>query len=547
MSPEQANTWHILGKLLNTIGNYGEATAALTRAAQLDPSNLACRSELGHLYRNISMTEEAIYWHGEALKIQPDSLVLHLNYAFIQPLVASSLEQLVFYRNRTLQELSKIEAKVDTLRLYHENIMICHPFYLIYHNIDDKVLMQRYAGLLMRLFSDELDDSFPKQGIAKSLNQLRQRHRVGFLSGFFYEHSHSRAFEGLIRHLNRNLFDVVIIHLADAISDDVTLRMNSICQEVVRLPPGLEESTQLLRDLNLNLLFFTDIGMHPTMSMLAARRIAPIQITGWGVPHTSGIPTIDAYISGREVEPANADDHYSETLIRLPGVPCCYLSEWIKVEPLTRDWFLLPLDEPLFGCLQPFEKIHPDFDLILEKLVESVPEAWFVFVESRITTLTQAFVNRLTVTAPKVLDRIILLSRLQRKEFLALSGCIDVILDPFYFCSGISFYESIHSGTPIVSLEGRFLRSRFVAGAYRLMGIDKPPVASSSEEYIDIAVQLIRDSVMRDQLRRQIRNKAKTNLYDRMDYVRGFEHFALKAIGCDSVDSSDDLLISQLI
>jgi predicted O-linked N-acetylglucosamine transferase (SPINDLY family) len=270
--------------------------------------------------------------------------------------------------------------------------------------------------------------------------------------------------------------------------------------------------------------------MHPHMAMLATRRMAPIQITGWGVPQTSGISTIDAYVSGDQVEPPYAEDHYSETLIRLPGLPCCYLSEWIKVEELPREWFLLPSEQPLFGCLQPFEKIHPDFDAVLEQLALAVPEAWFVFVESTTTLLTEIFLNRLAQSAPTARQRIILLGRLERNEFLALSACLDLILDPFHFGSGITLFETIHSGTPIVTLEGDFLRSRFVAGAYRLMGVGHPPVAQSAEEYVKIASRLMQDAEARMKLREEIRHKAKTHLYDRLDYVRGFEDFALDAI-----------------
>jgi predicted O-linked N-acetylglucosamine transferase (SPINDLY family) len=523
---DNASAWHLLGEVLTDQGDYGEAAAALEKAAGLDATNVICRTQLGHLYRNMGMPEEAIYWHHAALQLRPDSLILRLNHAFVQPLVPRSIAELEALHMRTQSEFAQIEADEKQLKLYNDDIGICHPYYLIYENHNHRDLMERYGRLLTRAFGDSRD-SAPESASPRTSGD---RARIGFLSGFFYSHSHARAFEGLIQEIDRSLFEVVIIHLAHAPADSVSARLNDGCQEVVHLPPGIDASSAALRELQLDLLFFTDIGMHPWMTLLACRRLAPIQITGWGVAQTSGMPAIDFYISGDAVEPADADSHYSEALMRLPGLPCRYSRKWIEADALPREWFLLPSQEPLFGCLQLFEKIHPDFDAVLEQLAQRVPEAWFVFIESSTTRLTELFLDRLAVTAPTARDRIILLSRLKRNEYLALAGCMDVLLDPFHFCSGVSMYESLHAGTPIVTLEGQFLRSRFVAGAYRMIGVEPAPVAQSPQEYVALAAELICDSGARERLRQQIREKAAQHLYDRSDYVRGFERFATKAI-----------------
>jgi predicted O-linked N-acetylglucosamine transferase (SPINDLY family) len=123
-----------------------------------------------------------------------------------------------------------------------------------------------------------------------------------------------------------------------------------------------------------------------------------------------------------------------------------------------------------------------------------------------------------------------MLSRMDWPDFLALAGCLDVLLDPFHFGSGITLYETIHTGTPVVTLEGRFLRSRFVAAAYRLIEVEDPPVAATPAEYVELAVALMQDPQRRELLRQEIAAKAKARLYDRLDYVRGFEDFALAAV-----------------
>lgn len=519
---EAAELWLEYGELLEKSGDWGQAAQAYTRCAELDPHAVACRSRLGHLYSSMSLPEASIHWHGEALRLAPHSLVLRLNHAFVLPQVPTSLAQLEGLRQRCLQELEAAIAEADTL-ISDPQLWVCHPFSLLYQNHNEFPLMERYGGLMARCLNDGIAPPRPSW-------DGQRRARIGFLSGFFYHHSNARAFEGLLRHLNPQHFEPVLIHLDGARHDDVSAQLEASCAQVVRLPANPEAGSAAVRALQLDLLFFTDIGMHPNATMLASRRLAPLQITGWGLPCTSGLPTIDAYISGAAVEPPQAQEHYSEALIRLPGLPCCYLSDNIRPEPLPRDWFLLPPEEPLFGCLQPFQKFHPDFDAVLEALARQVPEAWFVLVEDRITSLSAIYLDRLAETAPRARERIVLLARMELPQYQALAACLDVLLDPLHFSSGISFYESIHAGTPTVTLEGRFLRNRFVAGAYRLMGIEDPPIAHSIDDYVALATGLMRDPDRRERLRREIREKAWSRLYDRLDYVRGFEDFALEAL-----------------
>ena len=533
LAPEDPELWSQLARLLLAVGRYGDAIPCLIRLAELEPANAACRTELGHLFRRVGYLGDAIHWHGEALAVQPDSLLLHLNHLFVLPLVAESLQQIAACRERCEQGLRALEQEQPFHNFDREVAAICHPYYLVYHDRNDRELLEIYGGLITRALGHgqspeqrpRLPRALPTPGDASI-----PRIRIGFLSGFFYNHSNARAFDGLILHLNRHRFEVVLIHLATSPRDAVSAWLEACCQEVVVLPAPLDAASARLEELGLDLLFYTDLGMHPFATMLATRRAAPVQATGWGVPQTSGLPGIEYYVSGDLVEPPEAQEHYSETLVRLPGLPCCYRSE--AIEPLERDrnYYFLPPDRPLWGCLHRLEKLHPDFDLALEVIARAVPDSLFVFVEEDIPSLTSLYLDRLACSAPTAREQVVMLSRMDWPDFLALAGCLDVLLDPFHFGSGITLYETIHTGTPVVTLEGRFLRSRFVAAAYRLIGVEGPPVAATPAEYVEVAVALMQDPQRRQLLRQEIAAKAKARLYDRLDYVRGFEDFALAAV-----------------
>ncbi len=547
LDPEDGELWSTLARLLQAAGRYGDAISSLIRLAELEPDNVACRTELGHLFRNVGYVGDAIHWHGEALALQPDSVVLRLNHLFVLPLVAESEQLIARCRQRCEEGLRQLEEDLAHLpkdrlpgALDTKSAIVCHPFYLIYHNHDDRDLLERYGRLIAsaitrtypapqptppRHLSPRLDRSRPLNPTARA-----PRIRIGLVSGFFHQHSNAKAFEGLIRHLDRLKFELVLVHLATTPKDAVSSKLESWCARTVTLPPSLQAASDTLKGLNLDILFYTDIGMHPFITMLASQRLAAVQATGWGVPQTSGLPEIDYYVSGDLVEPPQAQNHYSETLVQLPGLPCCYLSESLDPVERSRDYYVLPPELSLWGCLHRIEKFHPEFDLALEAIARAVPDSLFVFVEENLPALTASYLERLALTAPTARERVVMLARMDGRDFLALAGCLDVLLDPFHFGSGITLYETIHSGTPVVTLEGRFLRSRFVAAAYRLMEVEDPPVAATPAEYVERAVALMQDPHRRELLRQEIAAKAKGRLYDRLDYVRGFEEFAIHAV-----------------
>ena len=69
--------------------------------------------------------------------------------------------------------------------------------------------------------------------------------------------------------------------------------------------------------LELDILFYQDIGMEPFSYLLALARLAPVQCVSYGHPDTTGIPNMDYYVSNDLYEPPGAAEHYSERLVEL--------------------------------------------------------------------------------------------------------------------------------------------------------------------------------------------------------------------------------------
>lgn len=543
--PDCDEALFLMGYCLQQLHRQDDALRFVVKATELRPKHQPYLDLLLHLLNDLSQPERSIPICEQVLKTTPDSPSLLLHYHLITPVVFRSATELHQYWARVLGGLRRLNT-LQFPYLITPYIIYPHLFFLAYHWQNLKRPLTLYYDLLARLYgitaepleseprlqaesSRPLPRETPPQPGQRSGNQPI---RIGFASEYFSEHSNSRAFEGLIRNLNRDRFEVILIHGPASEADDVLRSLNNCAHRVEQIrnrDPGFPDHRQI-KNLDLDILFYPDLGMNCQMNYLAMRRLAPIQMTGWGLPHTSGVRSIDYYISSELAEPADGDDHYLETLVRLPGLPCCYPSERLVLHEVPRDYFMLPPGAPIFGCLQSLYKINPYFDAALEQLAIANPDAAFVFIENPKAGVTQRFLERVKVTAPHFHAQLVMLALMNRLQFIALSNCIDVLLDPFFYCSGITFYESTYVGTPTVTLEGRFLRSRFVAAAYRLMGINAPPVAQSASEYVDIATRLISHRDALQKLRQELRQKAAAHLYDDLNYVRGFEAFCESAV-----------------
>ncbi|MCP9785718.1 tetratricopeptide repeat protein [Cyanobium sp. N5-Cardenillas] len=557
---------HLLeAELLSNRGDNEQAVACLGRALRLDPTSEKVYEYLSVVMIRMRRNEAGLQYLDKALAINPDSFINHCRKAMVLWLTADWREAAMFYgkvsamrpnsaiyrlnhhlllpgipasrddieeaRRRFVEGLSLVESELELEFDVHDEA-IPHTFELAYHNRDDRRLLERYIDLMRRLAGPLLQEIRQRQAAeGQALPTPRgKKLRIGFLSQFFSGHSNTIAFSGLIRHLDRERFEVLLIHKSNSKRDAVRDGLDAVCDRALQLPPEFADAYTMLLSEGLDILFFTDLGMASYEYIMPFLRTAPIQMTGWGIPHTSGIREIDYYISAAGLEPAGSEESYTETLVRLPvGLPCHFETTDLNFTPLPRDYFFLPPGDTLVGCLQGLHKLHPDFDLLLEKIARANPQVAFVFVEDSIPSRTQLFLERLSRNAPSVRERCIPLACMGRLEYHSLCNCINVLLDPIYYGSGITFFEASFVGTPIVTLEGTNLRSRVVASGYREMGIDNPPIAASEEEYVSLVTALCNDPERRRNLKASILAN-NHRVFDRMDYIRHFEDFCLKAV-----------------
>src|SRR5450755_3133107 len=277
-----------------------------------------------------------------------------------------------------------------------------------------------------------------------------------------------------------------------------------------------------------HVLIYPEIGMDKVSAQLAAQRLAAVQCASWGHPVTSGFPTIDYFISSDLMEPDDAAAHYSEQLIRLPGLSINYGP--VEVAPVAIDRAQLGLRAGaiVYWCCQSLPKYLPQFDDVFARIAAEVPGCQFTFIEfaggSAVTDLFRTRLERaFKAVGLEARKHCVFLPRLAPDRFVAAIGQCDVVLDSIGWSGCNSILESLVHNLPIVSFAGEMMRGRHTAAILDMMDVSET-MARTIEDYVSIAGVLGRNATRRIELSVRIAAN-KHRVYRDRDCIVALEAF----------------------
>lgn len=550
LNPRSPDGWINLGALARAAGDDSEAERCYRCALEVDPACARAYNNLGSLAQSQFRSLEAIELFRRALDLQPNYSLAQTNLgdaclavgrldearAIYADLVQRSANDAVEIKlalaiNPLLGTHSEIdhrrqEFNAGLARLRARALAVTEPvesvglpaFYLAYQGRDE-CATQRQISEVLRRATPSL--SF----VAPHCNRLQsvegRRLKIGFISRYFYDHTIAKLNRGVVAKLDRKRFHVELLRFAGR-EDAITQAMATSADSVQKLSPKLAVARQQISERELDLLYFTDIGMDALTYYLAHARLAPVQCATWGHPLTTGISTIDYFISSEDLETAGSESQYTETLIRLPHLATYYARPG-AVPAASREAWGFDHRDHLYACPQSLFKLHPDDDLVFGRILREDPRARILLLEGQQAAWTTAVRERLRLALGPLADRIHLLPRMSTERFQQLLGAVDALLDPLHFGGGNTSYEALAAGTPVVTRPGGLLRNRITYAMYRAMEFEET-VACDVEAYVSIAVRLSTDESWRDHVRGEIRARSD-RLFEDARGVRALEDF----------------------
>jgi predicted O-linked N-acetylglucosamine transferase (SPINDLY family) len=521
LAPEAVGIWLSAGRLAHEMGLPDVSLAHFEQALELDPNCHAALEFARRICVAAGLIERAVQYSQRAYGLRPTPEIL-IARKLLVPAIATSRSSVAAARARYEEGVDEILASPLTLE-QPDGVLGTGAFFLAYHGRHDRALQEKTARMFLKLMPG-LSMTAKHCGRARRPGKIR----VGFISRFFYAHSIFSTSVGLIERLSRDRFQVFALRITPSLDDAATAKIRAAADRCVDLSPDLREAREQIAALELDVLFYQDIGMEPIGYFLAFARLAPVQCVSFGHPNTTGIPTLDYFVSNDAFEPEGAAEHYSEKLYLLRDLPTlAYYYKPIPPPPLSREALGLPTDRHVYLCPQTLYKVHPDFDDLVRGILERDPDGIVVFIAGQFSEFTDQLRRRLAWSTGFE-SRVLFLPRMDSRRFLQLLSAADVILDTVHFNGMNSSLEALAVGTPVVTLPGGLQRGRHTLGMYRRMQLFDA-VAQDDGDYIDIAVRLGTDPAQAQRLRREILARNHT-LFEEPRVVQEFERFFSDAV-----------------
>jgi predicted O-linked N-acetylglucosamine transferase (SPINDLY family) len=489
-----------------------EALPCLERALELAPTNDEVWCNRAVVHQHLGDAQAARRCYAEALRLAPASIAARagLLASAIAP-VPSSLEEVVRGREDLARGLTAFEDWLHEHPLDDAQAWTLAQlpfFYLSYRESSNLSLLHRFRARTSRELGLRVPAA-PMRAAARASES--SRHRLGIVSAHVHEHSVFRALtRGWLQRLDRDAFEISIFHLGTR-HDAATDFARGAADRFEAEPRGLPDWARTLREANLDALIYPEVGIHRGTLALAGLRLAPRQFVAWGHPETTGLPTIDAFLSADAFEPAGAQAHYSERLVRLP-----HLGVYVEPQPVEAakpdlEGLGIRTDAPWFVCAGTPFKYDPGHDAVWVEIARRVPRSTFVFFEYERPAMSRLLRRRLAARfAAAGLEserRLLFIPWQPQAEFVALLRHASVYLDTLGFSGFNTLLQAVEAGLPCVAYEGRYLRGRLGSGILRRIGLDEL-VAGDAAAYVEIATRLATDRAHRaavaDRLRRAV-------------------------------------------
>ncbi len=528
LAPRDPATMLALSRALGRLDQIPTALRAGRLALELDPGSWVAAAHLIELLLRTNDSDSARDLVDLVGQIHPDRPeVLNLALQCV-PRASRDVEQIERTRARYRRDLARFAEAIPALaptvrRQLAAEVQERSNFYIHYQGRSE-VEDQRVYG---RAVTELVRGRFPEESPAPP---KRTRPRVAFVSSHLRFHTVGKLFGAFVTEHDPERIEVFVYQVGGP--KDALGRSIAAAASCARdLPTDLDTIVAAVRADSPDVVIFTDIGMLGLMTLVAAVRLAPLQCVLWGHPVTTGLPTIDVFLSAAGMEPPDGAAHVTERLVTLPGIGIDYARPPAP-PPLTRADFGLPEESPVFLSCQSIFKYLPQRDALYAAVAEAVPDSVFVFLRHPDTEVCRTFIERMTAAfAARGMSfeaRARMLPRLESDRYLALNALADVFLDTPDWSGGNTCLEALAMGLPVVTLPGPFMRGRHSAAMVQALGLDAL-IARDEDDYVRIAVRLVTDRAWRDEVRAQVLTRADGAIFGNPSAVRALEAFVVEA------------------
>jgi protein O-GlcNAc transferase len=334
--------------------------------------------------------------------------------------------------------------------------------------------------------------------------------RIGYVSGDFGRHPVGFLLRDVARHHNGVHFQIHGYSM-ERNRDDINL---GIAEGTKSWTEALfmtdEELATQIHDDHIDIL--VDLSGHTAYNRLPvfALRPAPVQATWIGYFHSTGLESIDYFITDPYTSPRGCGQLFSETPVHLPHSRFCYWPP--DYAPDVASSPVLESGRITFGSFNRADKLVDPVIAAWARILDRTPGSRLLIKAGNLEhEKSREHLRRRFDVRGIPADRLELRSTSSHPEMLAEYGEIDIALDPFPFNGGMTTLEALWMGVPVITLPGQTFAGRHSLSHLTAVGLTET-IARDEEHYLELAVQwagdLPRLATLRAGLRDQVARSA---------------------------------------
>lgn len=539
LRPADGHAFNRLGVLQAMGGRLDEAMASFRRAIELDPKIAEAHNNLGNALFESGRPAEAVDFIQTAIQLKPRFAKAYLSLGVVQGLLGNPDASIEAYRRA-------IEIE-PTVAEYHSNL---GNMLLQVGRRDESIAAHRKAvelrpdsagvhcNLIFALHCSWRDDG---QAILEETGRFADRHerpqraswprhandpdpdrklRIGYLSGDFRFHPLANCMIPLLRHHDTNAVEVFcyanILH-----PDEITRRLRATGHNWRHVWARSNDALAGdIRDDRIDILVDLSLYTADNRLLVMVRKPAPVQATFLAYPAGSGLSAIDYRLTDAYLDPPDArEDPVFEKPFRLAHSYWCYDPLVDPIEIAAPP--VLAAGYVKFGCLNKFSKISAQVLELWARILNRV-EGSQLLLNAYTGNHRQDICGQFEKHGINS-SRLEFVSRQTLNGYLRTYHRIDIALDSFPFCGGITSCDALWMGVPVVTLAGRAPISR--GGCSILSNAGFPElIVESPDRYIEIAVELAGNHARLAEMRAGMRQRLQVSpLMDGKQYAADIE------------------------
>ncbi len=572
-NPENPDYHYNLGIVLSSLGRWKDAIQAYRQAISLNSGYFEALNNLGNILREHSNTDSAIEIYNKALNLKPDcvevlnnlgnvfkergridnaienykkAIQIKPDYAEAWNNLGSALsaqnrfqDSIEHYRHAlklkpdyaeawcnmggVMEVIGEFNTSIESLRqaLKYKpdySIAFSNLLYLLSYNVvcSPEQILEEHRNWGRINEEKQRADIFSH---AKSTNPDKKL-KIGYVSSDFRKHALSFFFEPILKNHDKSYVEIYCYANVHE-PDDTTERLKTMVDEwCSTLEMSDKEVAQKIHGDKIDILI--DLAGHTAKNRLRifSYNPAPIQITYLGYCNTSGLKSMDYWITDTVLHPEDTVELAVENIIRMERCWTCYQpavdTPDVKPETLANKIITFgsfnnvsKLSNMVIECWSQLLKEVENSRLILKARQLADP-----FIQEKISA--QFAQNGIKS------EQLILLP--STPSHMADYNKVDIALDTFPRTGGVTTADALWMGVPVITLAGQRYIERQGASILKAIGLDEL-ITLTHEEYMTRVITLAKDHTQRKELKTSLRERmANSRLCDGRDMAQALEN-----------------------